>query len=209
MSRCPRDRCDHVTVSRTCSSPSTSPAHRSLVRNIVTALSMAMMYPSRGDPFKIKYYFDTGMTQYCIVTTVSVSYCHDRSCCQTNISVDFPRLQMSGHTAGDKMQPQHFLSVCTHLVHSTYNTTTLHTLQIGSEDLSEGSSGGGVLDWCLSSFQCFRTWGLSFQSTRALVLVIRIYGRWRRGGEVMLAVCQHVDTVIELTTKYRVTKLSY
>ena len=125
MSRCPRDRCDHVTVSRTCSSPSTSPAHRSLVRNIVTALSMAMMDPSRGDPFKIKYYFDTGMTQYCIVTTVSVSYCHDRSCCQTNISVDSPWLLMSGHTAGDKMQPQHFLSVCTHLVHTTYNTTTL------------------------------------------------------------------------------------
>ena len=54
-----------------------------------------------------------------VVTTVSVSYCHDRSCCQTNICVDCPRLLMSGHTGGDKMQPQHFLFVCTLGAHYT------------------------------------------------------------------------------------------
>ena len=137
MSRCPRDRCHQVTVSAHV--PHLAPhlhhtTHQSLVTNIVTALSssVAMMDPSRGfrKPLKIKYYFDTWMTQYCryVVTTVSVSYCHDRSCCQTNICVDCPRLLMSGHTGGDKMQPQHFLFVCTLGTHYTttlqlYNTT--------------------------------------------------------------------------------------
>ena len=131
----PRDRV------RTCSSPRTSLAplhhppvisHKHCHGTLQLSISVAIMWCTHqedsGEPFinQILFWRLNGSILY-VVTTVSVSYCHDGSSCQTNICVDCPRLLMSGHTGGDKMQPQHFLYVCTLGTHTHYTTTITHS----------------------------------------------------------------------------------